>query len=479
MVRQRKTPGQKKTRPPKTQPSSPKPLSIIPPGAEASRSQETVLPAGPVDDLREQIRQLTNKLDALQTSAPEPSEQPKENKEEEEGPAEEEEGEALLRSWKDGVRLGFAFVQDVLLDVVPYGYNTLDAVGPLLFWLLLVPLTVIGAGFAFKMVEFGSFMMSVNAVRHPCNSTNVLAAMEEFGLREAHCGEDAADPRVSWWELGGANFCALGGAQVVEMTAGWELPLPEEYELTENGLLGVRMPSLNRTDAIETDSLLWGLWQASVHGQPVKFHVCGPGYVFWDTNHLTLGMMAMLAVMFLLFTAKWVQDRVYPLLGIEASEEEAGPDAGIAQRIGSFVFYAILLGYVGKALVVWNFWGGGCSAYIEHRSAALSLRELAAALSQHSYFTAGDTLMEELGLDEVDFGSCDLAHLLAYSRFKPDQAGFYNFLSPSHLWYAGIAYMKFKVYKFIALLAWRKIIRPVWDVLVGRCRRVQRRRLVR
>lgn len=438
--------------------------------------------------MRAQLSALQQQLTSIQHAIA----QTESTKEEEEPVAEEaaeesaeEEDPADIR---EGALTGLTFVQDFVLDVFPYGYDTVDAFGPLVFWLMLIPLTVIAAGFAFKAGEFGSFIMEVNTIRDPCNSTSVLSKMEEYGIRMQHCAAEAiaegADPHVTWWDFSGAEFCLFGGKHVFDLKELLSLPTDIDspsldfwFEQTEDGMLGIRKTPTSKTGIVETDSFFEFLWQVVVKGKPVRLNSCGPGYVFWDMNHVLYGMVLVVLSVFVMNAFKWVETTVYPRLGLAPSSPAEEQRRGVGNRALWLLVYTVVFGYVGKALVVRDYWANDCSPFLEHRSYTLSLRWLVSFANPASYFTfTGSTVEEELGLDGVELESCDWAHLLAQSRFNPGSTNFFHLFSPAHLYYAVIGYTKYIVIRAFLTKLWFIILRPLSSVLSGRWKRARQRR---
>lgn len=462
---------------------------------DAELTQKTIS-LGQDGDLLAQLALLQQQLSGIQktlssTSSPLPQQhkttEEKQEKNEEEKRDEDVERRGLWEEAKEAALTSLAFVQDCVLDAFPYGYDTVDAYGPLVFWLLLIPLTIIGAGFVFKAGEFGSFIMEVNTVKEPCNSTNIISKMEEYGIRKHLCGAEAVaagvDPHVTWWDFPQAEFCLFGGKQVVDLSM-LSFPTDAEgptidflFEQTEDGMLGIRRTPREKFGVVETDSFFSFLWQTAVDGKPVRLISCGPGYRFWDTNHVLYGMVLVVLSVLLMSGAKWAETTIYPMLGISQAVSAEGARRGVGNRAAWLLFYIVAFGYVGKALVIRDYWANDCSPFVEHRSYALGLRWFVSYMNPTSYFTfTGATLEEELGLDKVQLGTCDWAHLLAYSRFNPGEANFYHLFSPSHLYYALIGYSKYIVFKFFLLKLWFIVLRPLSAKVSARWKRVQERR---
>lgn len=409
-------------------------------------------------------------------------------KEEEEKPVTEETTEEGPTDIREGALTGLTFVQDFVLDAFPYGYDTVDAFGPLVFWLVLIPLTVIAAGFAFKAGEFGSFIMEVNTIRDPCNSTSVLSTMEEYGIRRQHCGAEAiaegVDPHVTWWDFPEAEFCLFGGKQVFDLREVLSLPTDVDgpildfwFEQTEDGMLGIRKTHTSNAGIVETDSFFEFLWQVTVKGRKVRLNSCGPGYAFWDMNHVLYGMVLVVLSVFVMTAFKWAETTIYPKLGLASSSTEEGQRRGVGNRALWLLAYIVVFGYVGKVLVIRDYWSNDCSPFLEHRSYALGLRWLVGFMNPASYFTfTGKTVDEELGLDGVELESCDWAHLMAHSRFNPGSTNFFHLFSPAHLYYAVIGYAKYIVIKAFFMKLWVIVLRPLGRVFAGRWKRAQKRR---
>lgn len=377
-----------------------------------------------------------------------------------------------------------AFVQDVVLGLFPYEYNTVNAVGPVFFWLVIIPLTIIGAGFMFKIGEFSSFIASVNTVRYPCNSTNVLAAMEEYGIREKHCGKDAIEDEISqhvtWWDFPESEFCLFGGKQVIDLRHYMSLPenvaSPEidfMFEQTEDGLLGIRKNPQKSSKVLETNSFLELLWTIVIHGEPARLTSCGLGYVFWDTNHVLYGMGLLVTYLIAMGIYRWIYTKILPMLGLAPLNQPIGQLPSSRTMSLWLLIYVVVFGYVGKALVIREYWANDCSRFKENRSQILGLRDLFDFILPSSYIHGpSGTLKEELGLLEVQLESCDWAHLLAYSRFQPGSDSFFSLFSSSHVYYALVGYTKYIVYKFIILKVWNIIIVRWIPLVVARWKRV-------